>query len=453
MPSIKGTASVADDRAISKLLRSTRFPPNFSKKVDQTRVHREVLSQWIEDRIQELLGFEDDIVASTAVNLFLPPVPEDGARPAVDPRRAQLDLVGFLGEGDAAAFASELWTLLIDAQTGTGGIPRRLLEAKKAEMAKEAAAKERNVVSAGRIQVGGGISMGKGGDVGRMVAEARRRAEAARGALAMQKVHEGASASLPAAAPLPLAEVVAPPFVLDRKPDVVPEDDEENISAKSDIERKGPVQRRDRKDDSRHRDAERGRNDRDYEYRWRHDDSRGDRDRYDDRRREGYGANPGGHRASSDNDRKSGRDYRNYDDRDYGGRDDYGRRREGERGRRSKSRSYDGGRRRRGNRDSRRRSRSRSYDRDDRRDSRRYHDRRRSRSRSVGSSERRRPRSYHRYSRSRSRSRDHSRSRSASLRSTSRSASRTSSRSQSHDRSGGKKSKGGSRRRGVSEGR
>ena len=145
MPSIKGTASVADDRAISKLLRSTRFPPNFSKKVDQTRVHREVLSQWIEDRIQELLGFEDDIVASTAVNLFLPPVPEDGARPAVDPRRAQLDLVGFLGEGDAAAFASELWTLLIDAQTGTGGIPRRLLEAKKAEMAKDVFEKEGEV--------------------------------------------------------------------------------------------------------------------------------------------------------------------------------------------------------------------------------------------------------------------------------------------------------------------
>ena len=94
MPSIKGTASVADDRAISKLLRSTRFPPNFSKKVDQTRVHREVLSQWIEDRIQELLGFEDDIVASTAVNLFLPPVPEDGARPAVDPRAVALPEAG-----------------------------------------------------------------------------------------------------------------------------------------------------------------------------------------------------------------------------------------------------------------------------------------------------------------------------------------------------------------------
>eukprot|EP00566_Odontella_aurita_P034137 CAMPEP_0113592852 /NCGR_PEP_ID=MMETSP0015_2-20120614/38079_1 /TAXON_ID=2838 /ORGANISM="Odontella" /LENGTH=39 /DNA_ID=CAMNT_0000499439 /DNA_START=198 /DNA_END=314 /DNA_ORIENTATION=+ /assembly_acc=CAM_ASM_000160 len=39
MPTVKGTASVADDRAISKLLRKTKFPSNFSRTVDLSRVH------------------------------------------------------------------------------------------------------------------------------------------------------------------------------------------------------------------------------------------------------------------------------------------------------------------------------------------------------------------------------------------------------------------------------
>ena len=83
MPTIKGTGSIADDRARTKLVRSTKFPASFSRRVDTTRAHRDILTQWIEDRITALLGgLEDEIVQSMAVNLFLPPVPEDGAPPA-----------------------------------------------------------------------------------------------------------------------------------------------------------------------------------------------------------------------------------------------------------------------------------------------------------------------------------------------------------------------------------
>ncbi|KAL7472950.1 hypothetical protein ACHAXS_013335, partial [Conticribra weissflogii] len=152
MPTIKGTASVTDNHAQLKLLRSTTFPSNFSQKVDFAKIHRGVIQHWIEERITAILGFEDDIVGSTAVHLFLPevaPSPSEGgeaggavasggsAAAEIDPRRAQLDLAGFLGEKEAAEFASELWTMMLDAQTAPAGVPRKLVEKKKEEMRRQ----------------------------------------------------------------------------------------------------------------------------------------------------------------------------------------------------------------------------------------------------------------------------------------------------------------------------
>jgi serine/arginine repetitive matrix protein 1 len=136
MPLIKGTSSVSDSRVLSKALRSTKFPPCFKTAVEISKINRAVLTQWIEQKINTLLGFEDEIVQSTAVNLFLPAVPEDGSQmAAVDPRMAQIDMAGFLGEEEAQQFAKELWELMIDAQDAPMGIPRKLLEEKKKELA------------------------------------------------------------------------------------------------------------------------------------------------------------------------------------------------------------------------------------------------------------------------------------------------------------------------------
>jgi hypothetical protein len=51
-----------------------------------------------------------------------------------DPRKIQISVTGFLGK-NAARLMEELWGLLIDAQA-SGGIPRSLLEDKKAEIKK-----------------------------------------------------------------------------------------------------------------------------------------------------------------------------------------------------------------------------------------------------------------------------------------------------------------------------
>jgi len=72
MPSIKGTASISSTSALQKQLRSTTFPSNFSQKVNTKKIHRAIFQHWIEQKVEEILGFEDEIVCSTAVHLFLP---------------------------------------------------------------------------------------------------------------------------------------------------------------------------------------------------------------------------------------------------------------------------------------------------------------------------------------------------------------------------------------------
>ena len=141
MPSIKGTASVADARAMSKALKSTKFPSMFSKRINLSRVNRNVMLEWIETTITKILGFDDEIVTSTAANLFLPTEELSGGGGSstsddVDPRRAQIDMAGFLGDAPAAQFAKELWGLLLDAQSAPHGIPVKLMEEKKRELAR-----------------------------------------------------------------------------------------------------------------------------------------------------------------------------------------------------------------------------------------------------------------------------------------------------------------------------
>lgn len=167
MPSIKGTASVSDLRARRKALKGTRFPENFSQAVEVEKVNKQVLTQWIEGRVTSILGFEDEIVSSTAINLFLP---DEGESP--DPKRAQLDLAGFLGEEESASFAKELWTLMLEAQESSMGIPKTLLEEKKKELATKKV-ESRSVQGNGRHDP----------NMNRYPHEANRRASAGRGAM------------------------------------------------------------------------------------------------------------------------------------------------------------------------------------------------------------------------------------------------------------------------------
>jgi serine/arginine repetitive matrix protein 1 len=49
----------------------------------------------------------------------------------------QIMLTGFLGKTKAKSFMNDLWILLIEAQESPYGIPKELVEIKKAELQKK----------------------------------------------------------------------------------------------------------------------------------------------------------------------------------------------------------------------------------------------------------------------------------------------------------------------------
>ena len=123
-----------------------------------------------------------------ATNLFLPEETEGSTNNntvEIDPRKAQLDLVGFLGEKESAEFANELWEMMIDGSQRKSGIPLVLVQKKKEEMAR--AREEQRFGGQRGIErqeparrYAGGP---QGGEMNAFVREAARRAEMARAAL------------------------------------------------------------------------------------------------------------------------------------------------------------------------------------------------------------------------------------------------------------------------------
>ncbi|TDZ31151.1 PWI domain-containing protein [Colletotrichum spinosum] len=107
----------------AKLLRTTKFPPEFNQKVDMQKVNLQVIKKWIASRISEILGSEDDVVIELCFNLI------EGSK-FPDVKALQIQLTGFLDK-DTAPFCKELWKLCLSAQTSPQGVPKELLEAKK----------------------------------------------------------------------------------------------------------------------------------------------------------------------------------------------------------------------------------------------------------------------------------------------------------------------------------
>ncbi|KAL8962524.1 MAG: hypothetical protein Q9193_001078 [Seirophora villosa] len=113
----------------AKLLKQTKFPPEFSQKVDMKKVNVEVMKKWIAGKISDILGNEDDVVIELCFNLL------EGSR-FPDIKVLQIQLTGFLDK-DTPKFCKELWTLCLSAQSNAQGVPKELLEAKKLELIQE----------------------------------------------------------------------------------------------------------------------------------------------------------------------------------------------------------------------------------------------------------------------------------------------------------------------------
>ncbi|EFW14363.1 SRm160/300 splicing coactivator [Coccidioides posadasii str. Silveira] len=113
----------------AKLLKQTKFPPEFNTKVDMNKVNIEVMKKWIAVKISDILGNEDDVVIELCFNLI------EGSRfPNI--KHLQIQLTGFLDK-DTPKFCKDLWNLCLSAQSNPQGVPKELLEAKKLELIQE----------------------------------------------------------------------------------------------------------------------------------------------------------------------------------------------------------------------------------------------------------------------------------------------------------------------------
>ncbi|KAL3961991.1 hypothetical protein ACCO45_003514 [Purpureocillium lilacinum] len=110
----------------ARLLKSTKFPPEFNQRVDMKKVNEQVMKKWIHKRIGEILNGEDDVLSDLCMNLLK-------ARQFPDIKSIQIQLTGFLDK-DTASFCKELWNMLLSAQSNKSGVPQELLEAKKLEL-------------------------------------------------------------------------------------------------------------------------------------------------------------------------------------------------------------------------------------------------------------------------------------------------------------------------------
>ena len=128
----RGTGNLDEDprwghkKNKSKQMKGMTFPASFKIKVNIAKVNMDVINKWVQDKLLEILGIEDDILEGTVTNLL------EAGGSSLDPRELQLQLTPFLAK-KGAPFVSELWDLLIDAQKSAGGIPTAFIEKKKEE--------------------------------------------------------------------------------------------------------------------------------------------------------------------------------------------------------------------------------------------------------------------------------------------------------------------------------
>ena len=81
-------------------------------------VNISVLRTWIAKKVTDIIRFEDDIVVEFAFSML-----EETETPFPDPKKMQVNLLGFMDKYGAAHFMEELWKLLLSAQETVGGVP------------------------------------------------------------------------------------------------------------------------------------------------------------------------------------------------------------------------------------------------------------------------------------------------------------------------------------------
>ncbi|PIA18321.1 PWI domain-containing protein [Coemansia reversa NRRL 1564] len=147
----RGTNVEQDQRfgdASKNLLKETSFSSVLKKPVEMSKVNMDAIKPWITNRINELIGIDDDVLQEYVINML-----EETERP--DARIIQVNLTGFL-EDKTQEFMQSLWSVLLEAQKSKGGVPESFIQNKIEELKKRRDEQDQataNIsISKGRLQ-------------------------------------------------------------------------------------------------------------------------------------------------------------------------------------------------------------------------------------------------------------------------------------------------------------
>merc|ERR1719272_2801328 len=111
MVQIRGSMTIDDGRFKNKMkemINQINFPPELKIKIDMSKIKFNFFKKWISNKIENVLGIEDEILTGMIFN-------ELEKEQCPDPRNLYVQLIPFL-ESHVRKFMKELWNLLINAQ-------------------------------------------------------------------------------------------------------------------------------------------------------------------------------------------------------------------------------------------------------------------------------------------------------------------------------------------------
>lgn len=76
------------------LIKQWKWPPSFEKKVNLKAVNLDCIKKWMETRITEIMGEEDDILINFAISQIDESVADQNIK--LCPKKMQISLTGFL---------------------------------------------------------------------------------------------------------------------------------------------------------------------------------------------------------------------------------------------------------------------------------------------------------------------------------------------------------------------
>lgn len=110
-----------------KLVEEIKWPSEFNQTIDVKKIQLEAIRPWVDEKVQEVLEIEDEILA----NLIMYSLEE----PDVCPKKLAVTLTPML-EGQAIPFVLSLWRLLLTAQADPTGVPHGVVEQRRQNLLK-----------------------------------------------------------------------------------------------------------------------------------------------------------------------------------------------------------------------------------------------------------------------------------------------------------------------------